>query len=86
MDVGLVINRDFPHRIMLWLWTPFCAFTYVGGWFLGEAHGRFAGDEAAMCEWSAVHALSTEAFGWLGVKEILHLLCCVFSLFTCTYW
>lgn len=55
---------------------------------MGEAHGRFAGDEAAVGERSAVHALSTEAFGWLGVKEILHLFvvgwCSLFA--SCTYW
>ena len=50
---------------------------------MGEADGRFAGDEAAVGERSAVDALSAEAFGWLGVKEILHL----FSLFASgTYW
>lgn len=74
VGAGLVINRDFPQWIVLWLWTTVCASACVGGWFLGEAHGRFAGDEAAMGEGSAVHALGAEAFGWLGVKEILHLL------------
>jgi len=69
--------------VLLQLWATFSAFTCVGGRFLREAHGRFAGDEAAVGERPAVDALSTVAFGWLGVKEILHL----FSLFpSCAYW
>lgn len=74
--------------MVLWqLWATVCAFACVGGWLLGEAHGCLAGDEAAVGERSAVDALRAEAFGWLGVKEILHLLCCVYSLFASgTYW
>ena len=79
----LVINRNFPHRIRILLWATICAFRVGATWFLGEAHGRLAGDEAAVGERSAMHTLGTVAFSWLGVKEILHLL---FSLFTTTYW
>ena len=64
------------------LWATLGAFTCVGPWFLGEAHGRFAGDEAAVGERSAVDALSAVAFGWLGVKEICHL----FALGTTSHW
>jgi hypothetical protein len=86
VTAGLVINRNFPHRIRVlrYCWATVCAFTCDGAWFLGEAHGRLAGDEAAVGERSAVHALGAVAFGWLGVKEILHI--ALFSWFTSTYW